>query len=56
MTARLGRWPTLGDVTTLGAEDAYTVRVTGVTADRHLTLLVAPATQQQARDDGPGAT
>ena len=54
VTQALGRWPRAGDTTALGRDDAYRVRVTAVTADRHMTLLIAPATQQQARDDGPG--
>ncbi len=54
VTARLGRWPRAGDSTTLGRNDVYTIRVVGIGGGRQLTLLIAPTTQQQARDDGPG--
>ncbi len=56
ITARLGRWPHVGDVAPLGDKAQYQVRVTAITAERQMTLLIAPATQQQARDDGPGET
>ena len=51
VTAELGHWPNVGDQVPLGA---YTARVTSVAPDRRMTLLISPATQQQARDDGPG--
>jgi CBS domain containing-hemolysin-like protein len=51
VAARLARWPRAGDQAPLGD---YVVRVTAVTPDRRMTLLITPLTQQQARDDGPG--
>ena len=54
VTARLGRWPRAGDSISIGEGDVYTVRVAAVDAERHMTLLINPVTQQQARDDGPG--
>ncbi len=51
VASELGRWPRAGDQVRLAE---YTVRVTAVTPDRRMTLLIAPATQQQAREDGPG--
>ena len=51
VTAELHRWPHAGDQVTLGG---YTLRVVHVTPDRQMKLLIAPATQAQARDDGPG--
>jgi CBS domain containing-hemolysin-like protein len=51
VAAELARWPRAGDQAPLGD---YIVRVTAVTPDRRMTLLITPLTQQQARDDGPG--
>ena len=54
VTQELGRWPRTGDSVALGVKDEYRVRVVSVTPDRRMTVLISPATQQQARDDGPG--
>lgn len=51
VASELGRWPRVADQVRLGE---YLVRVTSVAPDRRIMLLVTPATQQQARDDGPG--
>lgn len=51
VASELGRWPRVGDQISMGE---YFVRVTSVAPDRRITLLIRPATQQKARDDGPG--
>ena len=48
---QLGRWPRAGDTVRLGD---YTARVVSVSQKRVGQVLITPATQQVAKDDGPG--
>jgi CBS domain containing-hemolysin-like protein len=48
---QLGRWPRAGDSVPLGP---YIARVVSVSQKRVAQVLITPATQQTAKDDGPG--
>jgi len=48
----LGRWPRVGDAVPLG--ERYVARVASVSQKRVGQVLITPATQQAAKDDGPG--
>jgi CBS domain containing-hemolysin-like protein len=48
---QLGRWPRAGDSVKLGD---YNVRVASVQQKRIVQVLITPATQEAARQDGPG--
>lgn len=48
---RLGRWPRPGDTVELGS---YTLRVVSVSPNRVAQVLITPATQAIAKEDGPG--
>ena len=48
---QLGRWPKVGDAVQLGD---YTVKVASVAQKRVGQALIVPATQEVARQDGPG--
>lgn len=48
---QLGRWPRPGDSVTLGR---YIAKVVSVAQKRAGQILIMPATQQDAKEDGPG--
>jgi CBS domain containing-hemolysin-like protein len=48
---KLSRWPRAGDTVTM---DGYNATVVAVANKRVTQVLITPATQQLARDDGPG--
>lgn len=49
---QLGRWPRVGDSVALGEQ--YSARVVSVSQKRVGQVLITPATQQAAKEDGPG--
>ena len=50
---QLGRWPRIGDTVPIGP---YIARVVSVSQKRDRQVLITPATQATAKEDGPGAT